>query len=158
MAQTWERFFNAHAPHYMDNVFTQNTLFEVEFLLEELGLPPGAKLLDIGCGTGRHSIELARRGYQITGIDLSSGMLAEAQRAAEGSGVEVTWIQRDATDLTAETALAAVRGTRRAALEIIPGSPPARRRGHRPERRHATGREGPRSYGPGCPRTVQWKG
>ncbi len=106
MAQTWERFFNAHAPHYMDTVFTQNTLFEVDFLLQELQLSPGAKILDIGCGTGRHSIELARQGYQMTGIDLSSEMLAEAQRAADRSGVEVTWIQRDATDLTAETALA----------------------------------------------------
>jgi hypothetical protein len=38
---TWETFFDAHAPIYMENVFTKNTLREVEFLLEELALPPG---------------------------------------------------------------------------------------------------------------------
>jgi len=57
---TWEEFSDAHAPIYEDNIFTKNTLPEVDFLIEELALPPGGSILDVGCGTGRHSIELAQ--------------------------------------------------------------------------------------------------
>jgi len=95
--KTWEKFFDAHAPIYEDNVFTKNTLQEVDFLLEELQLPPGSSILDVGCGTGRHSVELARRGYLMTGVDLSSEMLARAASAAQKAGVKVEWIQSDAT-------------------------------------------------------------
>jgi SAM-dependent methyltransferase len=92
----WERFFDAHAPVYMDNVFTQNTVREMDFLLEELTLQPGSSILDVGCGTGRHSIELAKRGYVVTGLDLSAEMLAQAQQGAKGAGVKVNWIRSDA--------------------------------------------------------------
>lgn len=94
---TWERFFDAHAPVYDANVFTKNTLREVEFLLEELHLPAGGSVLDVGCGTGRHAIELARRGYAVTGLDLSAGMLARAADAAKAANVHVHWIQANAT-------------------------------------------------------------
>jgi len=93
---TWERFFDAHAPIYMDNVFTKNTLQEVEFLLEELSLQPGSSILDVGCGTGRHSVELAKRGYTVTGLDLSAEMLAQADRGAKAAGVKVNWVHSDA--------------------------------------------------------------
>ncbi len=92
----WEEFFDGHAPEYMNNVFTKNTKAEVDFLIEELNLAKGSSILDIGCGTGRHSIELAGRGYQVTGIDLSSGMLAEAKKSAATAGVKVEWVKADA--------------------------------------------------------------
>ncbi len=101
----WEEFFDGHAPVYMQNVFVTNTLAEVDFIIEELALQPGAHILDVGCGTGRHSVELARRGFRMTGIDLSEGMLAEARKAAEAAaadpkgrpGVEIELIKADAT-------------------------------------------------------------
>jgi len=97
---TWERFFDAHAPIYEDNEFTKNTVPEVDFLLEELRLPPGGSVLDVGCGTGRHAIELAKRGYAVTGLDLSSEMLARAVDAAKAANVRVEWIHADATQFT----------------------------------------------------------
>jgi len=94
----WEEFFDGHASAYMENPFTKNTLAEVDFLIEELKLPPGSRILDVGCGTGRHSVELARRGYLMTGVDISSGMLDEARKAAKEANVEVEWIHADATE------------------------------------------------------------
>ncbi len=96
----WEDFFDGHAPIYMDNIFTKNTLKEVDFIIEELQLPPDSSILDIGCGTGRHAIELARRGYKVTGVDISSGMLAEAEKVTRKESIEVTWIHADATKFT----------------------------------------------------------
>jgi cyclopropane fatty-acyl-phospholipid synthase-like methyltransferase len=93
----WEEFFDGHAPVYMENSFTKNTLAEVDFIIEELKLAPGSRILDVGCGTGRHSLELARRGYLMTGVDISSGMLDEARKAAKKAGVRVEWIHADAT-------------------------------------------------------------
>jgi ubiquinone/menaquinone biosynthesis C-methylase UbiE len=94
---TWEQFFDAHAPVYDDNVFTENTVNEVDFLLEELELKAGDSVLDVGCGTGRHAIELAKRGYAVTGLDLSAEMLAKAATKAEAENVKVEWVHADAT-------------------------------------------------------------
>lgn len=94
---TWEQFFDAHAPIYDDNVFTENTVNEVDFLLDELELKVGDSVLDVGCGTGRHCIELAKRGYAVTGLDLSAEMLAKAATKAAAENVRVEWVRSDAT-------------------------------------------------------------
>jgi cyclopropane fatty-acyl-phospholipid synthase-like methyltransferase len=94
----WEEFFDGHAPAYMENPYTKNTLAEVDFIIEELKLPPGSRILDVGCGTGRHSVGLARRGYLMTGLDISSGMLDEAGKPANEANVKVEWIHADATE------------------------------------------------------------
>jgi SAM-dependent methyltransferase len=93
----WETFFAGQAAVYEQNGFTKNTVPEVDFLLEELPLERGDSILDVGCGTGRHSIELARRGYTVTGLDLSSEMLAKAAEAASIANVNVEWVHADAT-------------------------------------------------------------
>jgi cyclopropane fatty-acyl-phospholipid synthase-like methyltransferase len=98
----WEEFFDGHAPVYMDNAFTKNTVEEVDFVLEELSLPLGSRILDAGCGTGRHAVELAKRGYQVTGVDISAGMLTEAEKAGKEANVEVKWIHADATQFTSD--------------------------------------------------------
>jgi len=96
----WQEFFDGHAPVYDQNVFTANTVKEVDFLIEELAPAPGAAILDVGCGTGRHAVELARRGYRVTGVDLSEGMLARAREKAAEAGVTVHFVQSDAADFT----------------------------------------------------------
>lgn len=92
----WTDFFDHFAPAYDAEVFTRNTVAEVDFLVRELHLQPPASILDVGCGTGRHSLELAHRGFQVTGLDISAGMLAEARRKAEAEGLSIRWIQADA--------------------------------------------------------------
>ena len=69
----WADFFNGHAPEYEGNIFTKNTLAEIDFLVDVLNIEPGQSVLDVGCGTGRHSIELARRGFGVTGLDATVG-------------------------------------------------------------------------------------
>ena len=54
---SWETFSDAHAPIYEENVFTKNTLREVDSLPEELLPPPGGSILNVGCGTRRPAIE-----------------------------------------------------------------------------------------------------
>lgn len=68
---------------------------EVALLVERLGLPAGSKILDLCCGHGRHSIPLARRGYQVTGLDLSQVFLEKARVDAEEAGVQVRWVHSD---------------------------------------------------------------
>lgn len=97
-ANDWKTFFDRHAPKYMDEPFVKATVAEVDFLIEHLRLNRDQRILDMGCGTGRHALELARRGYRVTGVDLSDGMLAQARAAAAAEGLTtVTFQQADAT-------------------------------------------------------------
>ena len=74
------------------------TLIEVDFLEKALAPPPGASLLDIPCGSGRHSVELARRGYRMTGIDLSADFLKDARERAAEAQVELDLRHSDMRD------------------------------------------------------------
>lgn len=68
---------------YDRNAFALGSEQEVEHLWGALRLRPGARVIDVGCGTGRHARALASRGVDVTGIDLSAGLLAAAQGAAD---------------------------------------------------------------------------
>lgn len=69
-------------PAYLRNAFTLGTDQEVAFLVELLGLEPDMRVLDVGCGPGRHSLALARLGINVVGIDLSPDFIALARDAA----------------------------------------------------------------------------
>ncbi|NDJ53218.1 MAG: class I SAM-dependent methyltransferase [Chloroflexi bacterium] len=116
----WKRFFDQHADKYMDEPFVTGTLAEVDFLIEHLKLTSDQRILDMGCGTGRHALELARRGYQVTGVDLSDGMLDQGRQIAEAEGLStVTFEQADATQYTTDTLFDRVYGVCEGALGLI---------------------------------------
>src|SRR5688500_9996784 len=74
----------------------QQAAGEVEQAVALLGpLPPGAAVLDLCCGVGRHSIELARRGFCVTGVDRFEPFLDRARSAAADAGVNVEWVRDD---------------------------------------------------------------
>ncbi|WP_052849066.1 class I SAM-dependent methyltransferase [Streptomyces avicenniae] len=60
-----------------------------------LDFPAGARVLDLACGPGLFVVPLARRGYEVTGVDLSAGMLERAGRACAAAGVDVTLVRAD---------------------------------------------------------------
>lgn len=72
---------------------------EAALVLRMLGLEPGQRILDLGCGTGRHSVALAGLGLEVVGLDLSETLLEQARQSAAGAGVEVSWLRRDMRDL-----------------------------------------------------------
>ncbi len=75
------------------------TSSEADFLEAELGVSPGARLLDAPCGEGRHLAEFAARGYRLAGLDLSDEMLSLARGAAAAFPGQVALAQGDLSDL-----------------------------------------------------------
>jgi len=61
---------------------TKGTVQEVDHIVEVLGLQPGEQVLDVGCGTGRHALELARRGVEVHGVDISQRFIDLARAGA----------------------------------------------------------------------------
>jgi cyclopropane fatty-acyl-phospholipid synthase-like methyltransferase len=98
----WQVFFTAHAKRYMENAFVRDTEREAGFLVEVLGLKAGSRVIDVGCGTGRHAIELAKRGCRVTGVDITEAMLDEGRTAAAAAGVQVEWVCADAAGFRPE--------------------------------------------------------
>jgi len=99
MKQWYEELFSNYAESYEKEVFTTGTKGECDFIEQEIGFNKTLQLLDIGCGTGRHDIELAKRGYNVVGVDLSNSMLAKAKENAVKANVAVDFRQTDARAL-----------------------------------------------------------
>lgn len=99
-------FFNPIAaflgPAYLRNAFTKGTEQEVEFLIGALGLEPGMRILDVGCGPGRHALALARRGMQVTGIDLSEDFVELARAVANSEQLSARFDVLDVRDLSCD--------------------------------------------------------
>lgn len=78
-----EHWFEPIADHlgsaYLRYSFTKGTVQEVDFLVGALGLAPGMRVLDVGCGPGRHVHELARRGIAAHGVDISDRFIELAR-------------------------------------------------------------------------------
>ncbi len=90
-------FWAGTGPYIFRDLIRGKSGWEVEKLVSMLGLRAGAKILDMPCGVGRHSIELARRGFQVTGVDRTRPYLAECREAAAREGLidRTEWVEAD---------------------------------------------------------------
>ncbi len=87
-------FDGAYVGELSDEKSPRQTRVEVDFLLRSLRPAPGARILDVACGYGRHAAEISRRGFRVVGVDLSPAMLAEARRRF-AEGPRLTFVQGD---------------------------------------------------------------
>lgn len=92
----YEQLFVNYSKTYDKEIFTQGTLQEVDFIEQEIQQNKNISILDVGCGTGRHSVELAKRGYKVTGFDFSADQLKAANHKAKTANVAVNFLQLDA--------------------------------------------------------------
>jgi SAM-dependent methyltransferase len=92
---------------YLRYSFTKGTEQEVSFLVDALGLTPGARLLDVGCGPGRHAHALARLGFEVVGVDISERFIALAKEGAP-AGAPITFQLADARALEFDSEFDAV--------------------------------------------------
>ncbi|MEA4859738.1 MAG: methyltransferase domain-containing protein [Sphaerochaeta sp.] len=100
MHEPWYvQLFKNYAHSYEKEPFTQGTVGECDFLEQELGFDKSLSILDVGCGTGRHAIELTKRGYKVTGIDLSENQLGLARKNAAKEALSISFLQADARNL-----------------------------------------------------------
>ncbi|GAA2564251.1 MULTISPECIES: class I SAM-dependent methyltransferase [Streptomyces] len=84
---------------FHDFLFSEQRHAQAEELLTTsplLSFPAGARVLDLCCGSGVFTVPLARRGHDVTGVDLSPAMLERARRRAADVGAQVTYVQADA--------------------------------------------------------------
>ena len=100
MSEEHEHWFEGLADHlgsaYLRYSFTKGTEQEVDFLVEVLGLVPGQRVLDVGCGPGRHAHALGRRGIEVHGVDISARFVELATADAPDG---VTFARLDARAL-----------------------------------------------------------
>ncbi len=112
---------------YLRYSFTKGTEQEVDFLVECLDLAPGARILDVGCGPGRHAHALGRRGFDVVGVDISDRFIALARQNTP-SEAAVRFERADARVLQFDAEFDAVISLCQGAFGLAggPGSEPAR--------------------------------
>lgn len=94
-SEWWRTWFGPAYLALYDDYLAERTPVEVDQLEALLALRPPLRVLDLPCGQGRHAIELARRGYDVTGVDLSPFMLKVAEERARAEAVRVRWLTGD---------------------------------------------------------------
>ena len=84
---------------YLRYSFTRGTEQETDALIDALGLEPGQRVLDVGCGPGRHALALAARGFVVVGVDISETFVHLAVTAAADADLDATFLVADARRL-----------------------------------------------------------
>ena len=94
-SEWWRSWFGPGYLALYDQFLAERTPVEIDQLEALLALRPPQRILDLPCGQGRHAIELARRGYDVTGADLSPYLLSVAEERGRTRGVRVRWLSAD---------------------------------------------------------------
>ncbi|MEN6547003.1 MAG: class I SAM-dependent methyltransferase [Armatimonadia bacterium] len=81
----------------------EQAVHEVDRIVAATGISPGAAVLDLCCGPGRHSLELARRGFRVTGVDRTACYLEQAREQAAGEGLDVEFVEADMREFSRDT-------------------------------------------------------
>jgi SAM-dependent methyltransferase len=109
MPDWWEGFFEGLFQDVQLGVGTEDdNRTAVDKMLRVLGLQGRARILDAPCGGGRISLELAARGHDVTGVDITERFVAEARRRAGERGLAIRWERGDIRDLWFESEFEAV--------------------------------------------------
>jgi len=96
----WKTFFDGLIVDFWRAAMPlEVTRAEADFYERVLAPPPGGRILDVPCGDGRLGLELARRGFQVTGVDLSREFLAAARDSAASEGLDIEWRESDMREL-----------------------------------------------------------
>jgi 2-polyprenyl-3-methyl-5-hydroxy-6-metoxy-1,4-benzoquinol methylase len=82
-----------------DLSWVEATKREAEFVIAALGLQGGERVLDLACGFGRHTLELARRGFSVVGVDITADYIDEGRRKASQEGVDAEFVRADIRDV-----------------------------------------------------------
>lgn len=88
-------FWKSFAPFFFTPERIESSGAQADALIKLLGVVPGARVLDLCCGIGRHSIALAQRGLKVTGVDRTHAFLDRAKSSAQKEGVSVEWVEKD---------------------------------------------------------------
>jgi SAM-dependent methyltransferase len=80
--------------------WTENTVAQVDFLIEVMELTGTERILDLACGYGRHALEFARRGYSVTGVDITPEFIEDARQTASSEGLDASFICSDLRDVS----------------------------------------------------------
>ncbi|HOX54327.1 MAG: class I SAM-dependent methyltransferase [Candidatus Omnitrophica bacterium] len=99
MKQWYESLFENYAKKYDKECYVQGTIGECDFIELEINRDKSLKIIDIGCGTGRHAIELTKRGYNVIGVDLSENQIKGAREKAREAGLTIDFQTQDARNL-----------------------------------------------------------
>jgi SAM-dependent methyltransferase len=92
-------FRNDYLDVYEHQFTAERAAKEVAFAEQALELKPGSRVLDLCCGQGRHSVLMAKHGFQVTGIDLNPAYLELTLAAARATGVKVETIAADMREI-----------------------------------------------------------
>jgi SAM-dependent methyltransferase len=90
-----DAFWKTFAPQMFSERRWELAAEEVDSVIQFLELSPGAHILDLCCGPGRHSLELARRGFRVTGVDRTAAYLEQARRQATEEELDIEFVQAD---------------------------------------------------------------
>jgi len=96
---TWDYLRACHIAEGYDRYFQHNELFRFDVALLDRWFTTPGRLLDLGCGTGRHVAHFAERGFEVTGVDLSEHMLAVTRHKLAARGCQATLVLGDITRL-----------------------------------------------------------